>query len=159
MRPLRVYVDTSIFGGKFEIEHAKETKRFLKRVDAGQFRLVVSDQVDTEIAPSPPDVQQLYKTMMATMERLAPSPETKILADHYIAHRVLTEKYRSDATHIAYATIYKCDGIISWNFDHMVDLNRSIRYNMINAENGHAQLFLASPREVEEHENTRTVLL
>jgi len=158
MRPLRVYVDTSVFGGMFEIEHAKESRRFFKRVDAGQFRLVVSDQVDAEIAPSPPVVQDLYKTKMATMERLAPSPEIKRLADLYIAHKVLTEKYRADATHIAYATVYKCDGIISWNFNHMVDLNRSIRYNMINAENGHVQLFLASPREVEEHENTRTVL-
>jgi predicted nucleic acid-binding protein len=153
MRALRVYVDTSVFGGMFDIEYAKETRYFFKRVREGRFRLTVSDQVHIEIDPAPPAVKHLFETELANIEYLTPSPKVKELADRYIARKVLTEKYRSDAIHIAYATIHKCDGIISWNFVHMVKLNKMVRYNMINAENNYSQLFIASPKEVREHEN------
>jgi len=153
MRILRLYTETSTFGGVYDDEYAKESKWFFNMATTGRFKLVVSKQVVDEITPAPDRVKAFYATTLPSLEYLDASPEVKELADLYIARKVLTEKYRSDATHIAYATIYKCDGIVSWNFSHMVDLDRSIRYNMINAENGYNQLFLASPREVGKHEN------
>jgi len=137
----------------YDEEYAKESKWFFNMATRGRFQLVVSKQVVDEITPAPDRVKAFYTTTLPSLEYLDASPEVMKLADLYIAWKVLTEKYRSDAMHIAYATIYKCDGIVSWNFNHMVDLDRSIRYNMINAENGYTQLFLSSPREVEKHEN------
>ena len=153
MRMLRLYTDTSTFGGRYDQEYAKESRWFFKVAAGGRFKLVVSKQVDDEIDPSPEAVKKHYALTLSSMEYLKDSSEIEKLADLYIARKVLTEKYRSDATHIAYATIHKCDGVVSWNFTHMVKLSKIVRFNMVNAEYGYPQLFIASPREVKEHEN------
>ena len=152
MRPLRVYVETSVFGGEFDSEFAEETKQFFRRVDAGRYRLVVSKQVDEEIAPSPDKVKVFYAAKLPSLEYLKAVPEVMKLAELYIARKVIGESKFADAMHIAYATVYNCDGVISWNFKHMVKPEKYARFNMINAASGYPQLFIVSPREAEEHE-------
>jgi len=152
MRTLRVYVDTSVFGGMYDDEFEKETKRFFDMVAEGRFRLAVSDQVQDEVILAPPEVRNFFFTGLPKMEYLDFVAEVRKLADLYIANKVVTEKYLADAIHVAYATIYKCEGVISWNFDHLANQNRSVRFNMVNTEHGYSQLFIATPMEVESHE-------
>ena len=46
------------------------------------------------------------------------------LAKAYVAAKVVTVKSQNDAIHVAYATIARVDAIISWNFKHIVRLDR-----------------------------------
>jgi hypothetical protein len=50
MKPLRVYADTSVFGGCFDAEFATESKRFFDLVRRGGVKLVVSEVVVRELA-------------------------------------------------------------------------------------------------------------
>jgi predicted nucleic acid-binding protein len=50
---MRLYADTSVFGGVFDKEFAKHFKQFFAEIDAGQFRLVTSAIVEAEIEPAP----------------------------------------------------------------------------------------------------------
>ncbi len=52
MRPLRVFIDTSVFGGMFDSEFSVDTQRFFDAVDMDRFQLAISDQVVQEIAPA-----------------------------------------------------------------------------------------------------------
>jgi len=152
MRPLRVYVDTSVFGGMFDVEYAEDTQRFFNLVDAGRFCLVVSDQVQDEIIPAPPEVRRFFYAELPSMEYLAFTPKVRELAELYITNEVVSGNHRADAMHVAYATVHKCTGVVSWNFKHMLKPYRRVRFNLANVESGHPQLFIASPKEVENHE-------
>ena len=153
MRPLRVYVDTSVFGGMFEIEHEERTRRFFRMVGAGHFRLVVSDQVKEEVDRAPDETKRFFAMNLPSMEYLRILPVVSYLADLYVVGKAVSEAHRSDAMHVAYASIYKCDGVISWNFRHMVKPKKSLRFNMLNVDNGFSQLFIASPEEITDEIN------
>ena len=49
--------------------------------------------------------------------------------------------------HIALATIHHADYLISWNFKHIVNVQRIRGYNIINMKNGYHMLEIRSPRE------------
>ena len=42
MRKIRVYVDTSVFGGAFDEEFTEPSRRFFQRVEKGEFVVVLS---------------------------------------------------------------------------------------------------------------------
>ena len=60
----------------------------------------------------------------------------------------MTERYREDAAHIAYATVYAADVLVSWNFRHIVNLDRIRRFNAVNLMQGYRMLEIRSPREL-----------
>ena len=59
--------------------------------------------------------------------------------------------------HIAIATYHNVTVLSSWNFKHIVNLERIRRYNAINMEQGYKILEIRSPRDIlkpEENENS-----
>jgi hypothetical protein len=55
--------------------------------------------------------------------------------------------------HIALATIHKADYLVSWNFKHIVNVQRIQNYNSINLKSGYKFLEIRSPREFAYYEN------
>jgi hypothetical protein len=56
--------------------------------------------------------------------------------------------------HIALATIEAVDALVSWNFKHIVRLEKIRLFNAVNVESGYRSLNILSPREVTTHEST-----
>ena len=56
--------------------------------------------------------------------------------------------------HIALATIATVDSLVSWNFKHIVRLEKIRLFNAVNVELGYPSLNIRSPREVTTHEGT-----
>jgi hypothetical protein len=54
---------------------------------------------------------------------------------------------------MALATINRADFLVSWNFKHIVNIQRIRGYNSINIKNGYRQLEIRSPREFEKYED------
>ena len=65
MKPLRVYADTSVFGGCFDAEFAAESKRFLDLVRTGRVKLLVSEVVVREVSKAPARVVELLRSLPA----------------------------------------------------------------------------------------------
>ena len=61
---------------------------------------------------------------------------------------IVSEQYRSDALHIAIATISGVDVLVSWNFKHIVNLNRIRLFNSVNLKEGYNILEIRTPQEV-----------
>ncbi len=148
MRPLRVYIDTSVFGGMFDKEFRVDTELFFQMAAAGRFQLVVSEQVEAEIKPSPQVVREFYDRVLPFSEFCLFSRAVHELSSLYVEHKVVGKKSSVDADHVALATVTKCDGLVSWNYKHIVSPDKSAKFNMINASSGYPQLFILSPREV-----------
>lgn len=65
-----------------------------------------------------------------------------------ISVRVGCRKFHEDALHIAIATIHKVDVLVSWNFKHIVNLDRIKKYNGVNLKHGYMILEIRNPREI-----------
>jgi predicted nucleic acid-binding protein len=155
MRPLRVFIDTSVFGGMFDSEFAMDTRLFFTAVDAGNFQLVVSDQVVQEILPAPEKVKQFFYTYLPEIDLLKDSLEVQRLTDAYLREKIVTPKYRADASHVAYSTVYACAGLVSWNFTHIVHDEKARLFNVVNVAQGYPPQFIATPKEISRHVQER----
>ena len=70
-----------------------------------------------------------------------------------MAEGVITRKSRVDAQHIAIATMNHVDVLVSWNFKHIVNLDRIHGYNSVNLKLGYPMIEIRTPTEVLNYEN------
>jgi predicted nucleic acid-binding protein len=148
LRVLRVYADTSVFGGVFDDEFAEASRAFFELVRRGQFRLVISAAVRQELAAAPPQVQALLAEMVAVSELVEVTAETTGLQQAYLDAGIVTPRSALDALHVAQATVAGCDLIVSWNFRHIVHFQRIPMYNAVNTLHGYGAIAIHSPLEV-----------
>jgi hypothetical protein len=66
----------------------------------------------------------------------------------YMDEKIVSESYRSDALHIAIATVTGVDVLVSWNFKHIVNLNRIKLFNSVNLKEGYKLLEIRTPLDV-----------
>ena len=150
---MRVYADTSVFGGRFDEEFAKHTKQFFAEIDAWQFTLVTSAIVEAEIEPAPERVRNFLARYELVAEITPVTQEVLLLQQQYINSGVVTLKSAEDALHVALATISECSLIVSWNFKHIVHFDKIPKYNAVNTLNGYGQIGIYSPLEVVNYDN------
>jgi predicted nucleic acid-binding protein len=149
MPPLRVYVDSSVFGGYFESEFAKGSRDFFELVREGRIIVVVSDFVIDELRNAPERVQALLKELPPESRvRVAMTVDAVRLCDRYLAARILGSSSAVDAMHVALATVIRADAIVSWNFRHIVHVDKMRRFNQVNVAEGFGPLTIVSPNEV-----------
>lgn len=150
----RIYIDTSVFGGYFDDEFKEQTIPFFNRIRAGEFIVLFSSVTQDEIENAPQRVKELVNGLSAdSTEFLELTNEAIDLATAYIIEKVVGESSFADCLHIALATIYRADFLISWNFKHIVNIDRISGYNSVNMKNGHKLLEIRSPREFVRYEN------
>jgi predicted nucleic acid-binding protein len=150
----RIYLDTSVFGGYFDDDFSDHTVPLFDRIQDGEFFLLFSTITQEELENAPERVKQLVTGLKVDWtEFLDVSEEAVELAMEYIREKVVGETSYSDCLHIALATIHRADFLISWNFKHIVNVQRIRGYNSINIKNGYKLLEIRSPREFEKYEN------
>ena len=148
MKP-RIYIDTSVVGGYFDDEFSSDTILFFERVLKGEIIILVSDLLEAELLRAPAFVKDfLVKIPNKQIERVKLLPEATELADKYIDAGVVGKTSRADCQHIAIATICKADVLVSWNFKHIVNLERIRGYNGINYQMGYNMIEIRTPKEI-----------
>jgi hypothetical protein len=75
------------------------------------------------------------------------------LANRYIAEKVVGGASIDDCYHIAIATIAKVDVLASWNFKHIVNLDRIKGYNGVNLKMGYSMIEIRNPKDLINHGN------
>jgi len=145
---MRIYADTSVFGGVFDKEFAEPTKKLFYEIDAGRFTIVTSAIVEAEIEPAPQKIRDFFAHYETIAEIVDVTQEMLFLQQQYINSGVVTPKSAEDALHVAIATISRCNLIVSWNFKHIVHFDKIPKYNAVNTLNGHGQIGIYSPLEV-----------
>jgi hypothetical protein len=70
------------------------------------------------------------------------------LADTYIEEKVAGKTILEDCRHIAVATINKVDVLASWNFKHIVNLDKIRGYNSVNLRLGYSLIEIRSPKDL-----------
>jgi predicted nucleic acid-binding protein len=153
-RKLVLYIDTSVIGGYYDIEFENETKLLFNAILNNQFDIVYSSVTEDELINAPEQVRELLSIVPeANKTRIELTEEAFQLADSYIAENVVGKTSREDCFHIALATIYKADVLVSWNFKHIVNVIRIRGYNAVNLKHGYQTIDIRSPKEIIIYEN------
>lgn len=150
----RVYVDTSVVGGCFDDEFCEHSLTLFEETRSGQFLLVVSDITLAELTLAPAQVRNVLAELpQGCIEYVPQCDAAEALAEEYIRQAVVPARMLADAQHIAIATVARVDVLVSWNFKHIVNLDRIHAFNAVNLRAGYPMLEIRSPREVLHHGN------
>ena len=153
----RVYIDTSVVGGQFDKEFSADTIPLFKAVENGQVIIIVSDLLEAELLRAPQYVKDFLATLPAKqIENIRLTQDAAQLANEYILAKVVGQTSRADCQHIAMATLARADILVSWNFKHIVNLDRIRGYNGINYQLGYNMIEIRTPKEIISYDNTDT---
>jgi len=145
----RLYLDTSVFGGYFEPEFEYWTKILFERIKKGYYKLLLSELTNIELSKAPQNVKRVVLSVPPVqVENIEITNKATELADTYINENVVNRRSRGDCLHIALATISNADILVSWNFKHIVNINRIRGYNGVNYKHGYKMLEIRTPREI-----------
>ena len=111
--------------------------------------MVLSEHTLRELQGAPQSVRnRLLEIPEAHQIILADTPEADALAEAYLSHGIVGQGSRSDALHVALATIGRVDVLVSWNCRHIVNLGRIRLFNAVNLEQGYGLIEIRTPKEV-----------
>lgn len=141
-----VYLETSACGSlapRQPADRKQAVRRLLSLLDGVRGRCVVSTTVYEEVEASPPAV---VEAILKHLDILGPTihgitVEVEQLAQAYLANKVLPERRSADALHVAAATVYGCDYLVSWNHRHLTRPQKKLQFQGVNQLHG----YLKSP--------------
>lgn len=156
MKPLRVYLDTSVINFLFADdapEFRKITQVFFEDyVRPGKYLAYVSDVAIREMEKTPGETrrfQLLNVVREYSLRILMLNEEAFRVARAYIEEKIIPPKKIEDAQHIAIATCNQMDILPSWNFKHLANIQKQIAVKSVNEREGYFYpLTLTNPMEV-----------
>ena len=144
-----VYIETSIPSFYFEVRTEPEmiarrnwTRDWWDHY-SHKYKLVTSDPVLDELERGVYPNQKESLKLVDGLPFLQVNAEVIEIAKVYITHRTMPKDPTGDALHLALATYYKCDFLLTWNCNHLANANKFGHIDRVNA-----MLGLASPRLV-----------
>ena len=123
---MKLYLETSVPNFLFSRQDAEKrlvTAHFFLEVRNGLHEVVTSTLYEWEVARHPSETMraELLQILVDFSILVVPlKQEAYDLAVRYVACEAFTESNFQDALHVAIAAVEGCDGIVSWNFKHIV---------------------------------------
>ncbi len=158
MKRLQLYLETSVWNFYFANdapEKRESTIQFFQLIQQDMYDIFISQVVLDEIQNASPAKQSvLYQLIQRYQpEELMLNDDVLLLAERYIQEQALPARATEDAKHVAVATYYGMDAVISWNLKHLANLNRRRLIQGVNIKEGFSMpLELLTPMEVSYYE-------
>ncbi len=153
MKPL-IYVETSVVSFYHEVRTEPDmvarrdwTRQFWAR-GAEEYTLVTSVAVIEELErgnfPNKKDALELVNSIP-----LLPTPDDIFaIVETYIENKMMPGDPRGDAMHLAFASFFKCDFLLTWNCKHLANANKFGQIRKINGMLGLYVPMLVTPIEI-----------
>ena len=154
MKKLKLYLETSVWNFYFADdapEKKEATMQFFEQVERGEYEIFISDMVFREIDRATEEKRTALTELIVKYQpkELEMTDEVLKLANIYLHEVALPERAVDDSRHVALATIYEMDALISWNLKHLANLKRMEKINGVNLIEGYLKkLELITPMEV-----------
>ena len=147
----QVYLDTTVASAMFDdrAPDRQELTRQFWTERLPDFEPVLSGVVVIEIEGTPDEVRrQEMRALVAGMRILPNDEDSEGLADEYVRRAVFPRRYRTDALHVAIATVCGVRNLVSWNFRHLVRLRTRREVDLVNALKGYMPIEILAPPEL-----------
>jgi hypothetical protein len=161
MKRLKIYLDTSIINFLYvddSPDYRKSTEVFFENVVAkNKVKTYISNVAIDEINKTADENKK--KMLLETFEKYTNIKtlvanngilkEIAFLSEKYIKNNIIPQKKVADSLHIAYTTIFQMDILLSWNFQHLANINKERKILLLNKTLGYNYPFrMANPLEV-----------
>jgi predicted nucleic acid-binding protein len=156
IKNLRIYLETSVFNYYLDANrggHA-DTVRLFEAIEAGDYEGYTSEYAVNELrkAPEPKRSNMLALIEKCSLTSFDINEESDRMADLYLENGVIPFKYRIDAAHIAIASVYGLDCVVSYNFEHINRVRTKLLTERINVREGYSGVVICTAKEVLEDE-------
>lgn len=147
----RVYVETTIpnFYYDFRPSEAVASRREATRrwwaTAAERYELVTSTSVHDELNAGRGGAVGLRLELIERIPVLLVIPKVLDIVDVYIDHKLMPARPSQDAMHLALASFYRCDFIVTWNCLHLANPNKAPHIRRINSRLGLSVPTLVTP--------------
>ena len=152
IRPLRLYLETTVFNYFFDVNRDghDDVVRLLEAIREGRYKGYTSTLVTDELegAPEPKRSDMLALTDRYGIPIFKNSPNVAYLSDLYIRNGVIPASKRYDSSHIALASVYGLDIVISYNFHHINREKTKRLTTVINQREGYNAIVICAAKEV-----------
>jgi len=130
MRKKKIYLDTSVVSYLLQDDvpvEMKQTQELWDILKTGRYEVFISEVVIDELSkcaePKRSELLALLSEIDYTDTKVEGNAEIIALADEIKKINILPPKSENDRRHIAAAVFNGCNAILSWNFNHMVNVN------------------------------------
>ncbi len=142
-----LYLETSVIGAY--LDNGEPFRRDLTirwwEHEMSEYRAVVSPLVARELERVQEPHRTAYLKLIQDLEMVELTEEASILAEGYIARGIFHRKYIADALHVAIASFYKIDYLVTWNFGHLANVRRQARIRLFNTAAGFFVPMIVTP--------------
>jgi len=158
MRRLKVYIETTLYNFYVDEDRGfahESTVALFKDIAAGKYEAFTSDYVIDELERASEEKREKMMKLITryNISVLNYNDEAEVLAKKYIAEGAIPATHKTDALHIAVATVNDLEMIISMNFEHIVKRKTKFVTGNINVLNGYRAIEILNPMEVIDNEN------
>ncbi|MBQ3403022.1 MAG: PIN domain-containing protein [Synergistaceae bacterium] len=149
-------METTVFNYYFDEDRPghEDVLRLFEAIRAGEFEAYTSGLVVEELekAKEPKRSKMLSLIEEYKPKNLENSSETKRLGRLYVEKGVIPASHIFDSLHIAIASVYELDCIVSYNFHHINRNKTRLMTASINREEGYSGIMIVTAEEVLNHE-------
>ncbi|MBQ7220019.1 MAG: hypothetical protein IJS28_03465 [Synergistaceae bacterium] len=158
---MRIYLETTVFNWYFDAEREghEDVVRLFGAIKAGAHEGYTSDYVTDELKRCEEPKQSMMLDLIDScgIKSFEVNDTAKRLAEMYIDSKVIPASKFYDSVHIAAASVFKMDAIVSYNFAHINRRKTKLLTAGINSEYGYGSIMICTAKEVLEYGKVRDV--
>lgn len=157
MRQLKLYLDTSVISYLDQTDSPEEmgaTNTFWDFLQAERhsFDVCISELTLYEVnqccwEKSEKLLRRLNEIKYVLLDM---NPKIDSIKSVYVEHGVLAKKKMDDLEHIAYASLFNCPFILSWNMKDMVNVRTMLKVKEVNQVLGYEPVMILTPKKLME---------
>ena len=152
IKKIRLYLETTVFNYYFDADRDghEDTVRLFEAIGAGEYEGCTSEYAMIELR----DAKDPKKSNMLTLAEeygivvLDTNDEIVRMANLYVQNGIIPAKYGFDALHVAVASVYELDCVLSFNYRHINKLKTKRMTEIINLLEGYKGVTICTPMEV-----------
>ena len=135
---LSLYLETSVIGAYLDNDDRFRRDLTIRwwENELNEYQPFTSTLVEKELERVQEPYRNGYLNLIKPIKKLEFVEEVAILAEGYISRGIFHRKFIADAFHIAFATFYKIDYFVTWNFGHLANVRKQARIRLFNTSAG-----------------------
>jgi predicted nucleic acid-binding protein len=133
-----IYLDTSVVSAYFDdrIPYQRDITRQWWETVRGAYDVLISEVVLLELERAKEPKRSSFLALIEGLPQLAGDEEVTQTANGYVQAGIVPDRYLPDAFHIAYASCYRVDYLVTSNCSHLANVKKRRAVALYNTSAG-----------------------
>jgi hypothetical protein len=148
----KVYLDTTIpsyfYDERRNVAFFSKTTQDWFADEAGRYDIYVSEATLVEVSQGNYKNKDLIVRFTKRWPVLSNAGILHEIAEAYVENYLMPDEFGGDAVHLAYASYYRMDFLLTWNCQHLANANKKEHIRVINSRLGLSVPEITTPLEL-----------